>query len=336
MKLYRFPYSPYVLKVQLLLDLMAGSTSRSTSPYGRSQPSWPPSPAGYIYVPCCRRRRQGVFDSRRICQHLLAGGRRQPSCRRPLDGPHLGPTTTGATAPSRTSSSASARPGIRDSWQTAGERALYVLIKERKFGPGCVDAWERDADGLFAQGNELLAPPPAPCPRSPSCSERTPRWPTAPSTACSPSCGGARTNARAASRRRSQRWMRRLEVAGRPRAGLDRDRAQALAGTTSARSAGPGLLTTTTQRRFNHAARAAAREAVQVDRAAHPRAPGRRTSAARRSSGPAGGRVGQSTRSGATHSGWIAELAAEDLAHGRGRCRRGAAAGAALDAASQR
>ena len=34
-----------------------------------------------------------------------------------------------------------ASPLIRDAWQSPGERALYTLIKERKFGPGCVDLW---------------------------------------------------------------------------------------------------------------------------------------------------------------------------------------------------
>jgi glutathione S-transferase len=32
------------------------------------------------------------------------------------------------------------------------------LIKERKFGAGCVDAWERDTEQLLARGQELLQP----------------------------------------------------------------------------------------------------------------------------------------------------------------------------------
>jgi len=35
-------------------------------------------------------------------------------------------------------------PAVREAWPTPGDRALYVLIKERKFGAGCVDAWQRD------------------------------------------------------------------------------------------------------------------------------------------------------------------------------------------------
>jgi glutathione S-transferase len=32
------------------------------------------------------------------------------------------------------------------------------VIKERKFGAGCVDAWERDRPGLVERARKLLAP----------------------------------------------------------------------------------------------------------------------------------------------------------------------------------
>jgi glutathione S-transferase len=35
---------------------------------------------------------------------------------------------------------------------------LYVLIKERKFGAGCIDAWERDRSALIQRARVLLAP----------------------------------------------------------------------------------------------------------------------------------------------------------------------------------
>jgi glutathione S-transferase len=31
-------------------------------------------------------------------------------------------------------------------------------VKERKFGPGCVDAWERGREELIARARKLLAP----------------------------------------------------------------------------------------------------------------------------------------------------------------------------------
>src|SRR5262249_19302127 len=49
-------------------------------------------------------------------------------------------------------------PSVRDAWGTENERALYVLVKERKFGAGCIDAWERDRDVLIAKARHLLEP----------------------------------------------------------------------------------------------------------------------------------------------------------------------------------
>jgi glutathione S-transferase len=49
-------------------------------------------------------------------------------------------------------------PAVRDAWPTPGERALYVLVKERKFGTGCVDAWERDREALIGRARHLLEP----------------------------------------------------------------------------------------------------------------------------------------------------------------------------------
>jgi glutathione S-transferase len=51
-----------------------------------------------------------------------------------------------------------ASPAIRDAWERATDRALYALIKERKFGAGCVDAWERERDALVAKAKRFLAP----------------------------------------------------------------------------------------------------------------------------------------------------------------------------------
>jgi glutathione S-transferase len=51
-----------------------------------------------------------------------------------------------------------ASPSIRDAWTDPFERALYVFVKERKFGPGCVDVWQRDTDALIERARHLLAP----------------------------------------------------------------------------------------------------------------------------------------------------------------------------------
>jgi glutathione S-transferase len=37
-------------------------------------------------------------------------------------------------------------------------RALWRLFKERRFGPGCIEAWARDADALNGRAADLLRP----------------------------------------------------------------------------------------------------------------------------------------------------------------------------------
>ncbi len=51
-----------------------------------------------------------------------------------------------------------ASPATRTQFTDPWERALYVFVKERKFGRGCVDDWERDRPALAARGRALLAP----------------------------------------------------------------------------------------------------------------------------------------------------------------------------------
>jgi glutathione S-transferase len=157
MKLYRFPYSPYVLKVQMLLDLMGRKYQAVDVPYC-DRTELATLTGGYIQVPVLvDDGGQVVCDSRRICQHLLAGEAGATFAPPLLEGP-IWAYHDWCDGPLEDVLFRIGSPGIRDSWKTAGERALYVFIKERKFGPGCVNAWERDTDELIARGNELLGP----------------------------------------------------------------------------------------------------------------------------------------------------------------------------------
>jgi glutathione S-transferase len=47
---------------------------------------------------------------------------------------------------------------VRDRWASPGDRALYVFIKERKFGTGCIDTWAREREEYLTRANELLEP----------------------------------------------------------------------------------------------------------------------------------------------------------------------------------
>ena len=157
MKLYRFRYSPYARKVQILLDLARAKYDVVEVPYGdRSELAT--LTGGYIYVPVLvDDDGKVVVESRAICEHLLAGelgARLVPS---PWEGP-IWAYHDFCDGALEDVTFRIASPGVRDRWQTPGERALYVLIKERKFGTGCVDAWQREQPQLIEKAKALLAP----------------------------------------------------------------------------------------------------------------------------------------------------------------------------------
>jgi glutathione S-transferase len=112
---------------------------------------------GYIYVPVLVDDGKAVFDSRKICEHLLVGEAAAAFVPSPFEGP-IWAYCDWCDGPLEDVMFRIASPLIRDRWPTAGDRALYVLIKERKFGAGCVDAWQRDTEQLLARANALLEP----------------------------------------------------------------------------------------------------------------------------------------------------------------------------------
>jgi glutathione S-transferase len=157
MKLYRFVYSPYARKVQMLLDLLRRPYTAVEVDYSdRTQLAT--ITGGYIYVPVLvDDAGLVVCDSRRICEHLLVGPAGATFVPSPLDGP-IWAYSDWCDGPLEDVMFRIASPRVSDRWKTAGERALYVLIKERKFGAGCIDAWERDREQLLAKARGLLEP----------------------------------------------------------------------------------------------------------------------------------------------------------------------------------
>lgn len=157
MILYRFRYSPYARKVQMVLDLVARPYTVVEVPYG-NRDELARLTGGYIHVPVLVADDGSVItESRTICEQLVAIPRRVPLVPSPLEGPVWGycDFVDGALEDVMFRI---ASPGVRDGWASPGDRALYVLIKERKFGTGCVDAWERDRPNLIARARHLLAP----------------------------------------------------------------------------------------------------------------------------------------------------------------------------------
>jgi glutathione S-transferase len=157
MKLYRFRYSPYARKVQMLLDLLGARYDLVEVPYS-DRNEIARVTGGYIYVPVLvEDDGRVVTESRDICEHLLSGSGGARLVPSPWEGP-IWAYADFVDGPLEDVMFRIASPAVRDAWASPGERALYVLIKERKFGPGCVDAWQRDQPHLVEKARRLLAP----------------------------------------------------------------------------------------------------------------------------------------------------------------------------------
>ena len=153
MKLYRFRYSPYARKVQMVLDLLRKPYELVEVAFG-DRNELATLTGGYIYVPVLVDDSGKVIrESRDICEALL----KDSPGHSPLEGP-IWAYQDFADGPLEDVLFRISTPSMRDQWPTPFERALYVLVKERKFGAGCVDAWLAQRPELIAKGRHLLAP----------------------------------------------------------------------------------------------------------------------------------------------------------------------------------
>jgi glutathione S-transferase len=157
MKLYRFAYSPYARKVQMLLDL-AGHTYELIDVDYVDRHELARVASGYVYVPVLvSDAGKAITESRNICQHILQGSVAERLVPAPWQGP-IWAYSDFTDGPLEDILFRIASPAVRDAWPSAFARGLYVMIKERKFGAGCVDAWERDRAALIERARVLLSP----------------------------------------------------------------------------------------------------------------------------------------------------------------------------------
>jgi glutathione S-transferase len=156
MKLYRFNYSPFARKVQAVLDLLGRKYEAIEVAFDdRAELA---RVSGGVMVPVLvDDDGRVVRESRAICEHLLAGEAGAGLVPAPWEGPIWGYADF-CDGPLEDILFRVASPAVRDLWKTPHERAMFTFIKERKFGPGCIDAWERDRHMLLERGRELLAP----------------------------------------------------------------------------------------------------------------------------------------------------------------------------------
>jgi glutathione S-transferase len=155
MKLYRFRYSPYARKVQMLLQLLHKPHEVVDVAYA-DRNELAELTGGYIYVPVLvDDAGKVIVDSKRICEQLLQSP--SPLLPSPLEGP-IWAYHDFCDGPLEDVMFRIGSPAVRRAWPTAGERALYTLVKERKFGAGCVDAWQREQPQLIERAKQLLGP----------------------------------------------------------------------------------------------------------------------------------------------------------------------------------
>jgi glutathione S-transferase len=157
MKLYRFRYSPFARKVQMVLDLLGTKYELVEVPYS-NRTEIARVTGGYAFVPVLVDDTGAVtVESRDICEHLLAGAAGAKLVPPPLEGPIWGYADF-VDGPLEDFMFRIASPAVRDAWKDPGDRALYVIIKERKFGAGCVDTWQKNRSQLVEGARRLLAP----------------------------------------------------------------------------------------------------------------------------------------------------------------------------------
>lgn len=157
MLLYRFRYSPFARKVQMVLDLMGATYTLIEVPYS-NRTELARATGGYAFVPVLvDDGGRTIIESRDICEHLLATASGAKLVPAPWEGP-IWAYADFADGPLEDLMFRIASPAVRAAWEDPGDRALYVIIKERKFGAGCVDTWEKTQPQLIERVRRLLAP----------------------------------------------------------------------------------------------------------------------------------------------------------------------------------
>jgi glutathione S-transferase len=155
-KLYRFEYSNFSRKAQMVLDLLGIRYQLVEVPYG-DRAELVGVTGGYLQVPVLVDDAGAVtVDSRAICEVLLHGERAERLTPSPWQGP-IWAYADWVDGPLEDVLFRIASPGIRRRFAQATDRAQFTFVKERKFGRGCVDEWEQTAGDLSGRARAMLA-----------------------------------------------------------------------------------------------------------------------------------------------------------------------------------
>lgn len=158
MRLYRFPHSCYARFVQAAIELAGVPCDVIDVPYG-DRDALATLTGGWIEVPVVvTDDGQVMVESRRMMATLVRDDPRFAALVPEADAGPVWAHVEWALGPVEDVAFRLASPGVAERFARPFERALFVYLKERKFGAGAVAAWERDADRLAARLDELLAP----------------------------------------------------------------------------------------------------------------------------------------------------------------------------------
>jgi glutathione S-transferase len=156
-RLYRFPYSCYARKVQALLAFRGEAVRIVDVRYGE-RGELVRLTGGSIHVPVLVLEDGTVLqDSRRISE-LLVGDEVGAGL---VPAGEEGPAWAFADWCDQVLEDAMFRlaaPGVWERLEDPWDRALFTLVKERKYGTGCLDRWRADQAGISANARALLAP----------------------------------------------------------------------------------------------------------------------------------------------------------------------------------
>ncbi|MGC4001424.1 MAG: glutathione S-transferase [Anaeromyxobacter sp.] len=156
MRLHQFAYSPFAAKVRKCLELKGLAFEVVEVPYLDRRELVALS--GGIHVPVLEDGGRVVADSQRITAYLDQAYRpslREEPLAEVLEGWAEGPLEDVAfriAAPWLEARFAELQGGRDDA------RALFRVIKERRYGPGCLEQWRAGEPALIAQLASLLRP----------------------------------------------------------------------------------------------------------------------------------------------------------------------------------
>jgi glutathione S-transferase len=155
-RLHRFDYSPYVRKVQMVLDLMGAEHQAIDVPYGH-RTELAELTGGYIQVPVLASDGEVITDSRNICRWLVS----RPERKWLVPADRAGAVWAYADwcdGPFEDLMFRIATPWLARRFPRVADRATFTFIKERKYGTGCVAQWEREHETLVKKAAEAIEP----------------------------------------------------------------------------------------------------------------------------------------------------------------------------------